>query len=233
MKSTDYQTLNQASAYDQNRFSDGLKIVHNDEKQILENVLKITSQKARFLDLGTGTGRVVKILLKYKPLKIDALDRSRAMLDQLEKNNKKEILRGKINTVQSTSDKIPLPTKSIDLITALHLFKHSPNPNRTFQEISRVLKPGGLFIFDVLNDRSIVRLNLGTCYTTTDSKLKNQLKKHNLQIKNIIYLHYFGETIYKLAGKDIGQIIHLFDQLFKSINLKFATKIFVIAQKNE
>lgn len=44
-------------------------------------------------------------------------------------------------------ENIPLPKSSVDIVVAEWVLEHLPNPDRVFKEISRVLKPGGHFIF--------------------------------------------------------------------------------------
>lgn len=44
-------------------------------------------------------------------------------------------------------ENIPLPESSVDIVVAEWVLEHLTNPNQTFTEISRVLKPGGFFLF--------------------------------------------------------------------------------------
>ncbi len=47
----------------------------------------------------------------------------------------------------STADVLPFPDGIFDLVVSAFVFEHLEKPEKTFNEISRVLKPGGKFIF--------------------------------------------------------------------------------------
>ncbi len=51
------------------------------------------------------------------------------------------------------AEAIPLPTNQFDVVTATWLLEHLPDPKAVFREVSRVLKPGGSFIFLTPNAR--------------------------------------------------------------------------------
>ncbi len=228
MKKSDYQSFKQADQYYRLRFSN-LSQVNQDEMLLLEKWLKDVGTKKIHLDLGTGTGRIVTILLKHHPKKIYALDQSEAMLKYLNHLYKKEVEAKKIRTVKATSSKIPVNSSTIDIITAFHLFKHLPDIEPTLKEADRILKKGGYLIFDALNTNSLIRFNLGTCFALSDIELFDKLSKNGFIIHNVAYLHNFGETVYNLLGL-AAKIIQPAD-LFMSEHFKIGTKIFVLAKK--
>lgn len=233
MKPSDYKSLKQAAQYHNFRFAKGTLLVSQDEASLLNNWILTYSQKKGliFLDLGTGTGRVVVELIKYQPKKIYALDRSDAMLKFLEKTFPNEIKNKLIQLLNATSDKIPLEDNSVDFITSFHLFKHLPDIKPTLEEAGRVLKPNGFLVFEVLNENSLIKFNLGTCVAISYTNLKQKMELAGFKIVETHNLHPLGETVYNLFGGVVAGQIHLLDGLI-SITLPFVgTKIFVIAQK--
>ena len=50
-----------------------------------------------------------------------------------------------------TLEDVPWGAESFDVVTAWHVLEHSPNPLRDLLEISRLLRPGGLFMGEVPN----------------------------------------------------------------------------------
>ena len=231
MKSTDYKTEKQAHTYAQYRFDKGLSQVSQDELNLLNRWLSDLGKWRLFTDLGSGTGRVLPILLKYSPKKIIVVDQSDAMLGQLQKEFAKEIKNKQIKVVKTFSDRTSLRPNSMDVVTAFHLIKHLPEPQPTFREVARILNKDGVFIFDALNKNSLVQLNLGTCFATNENSLRKQLAQNALQIKDFTYLHPLGETIYNLPTVMLP-FVKLVEKLINFILPNLGTKIFVLAAKN-
>ena len=87
MKTGDYSTKRKAYEYYSNRFLGGLKYVSWDEASIINNWIDKYSHKGNtYLDLGTGTGRAIKEILKNSPGKVYGLDQSKEMLYVLREN---------------------------------------------------------------------------------------------------------------------------------------------------
>lgn len=233
MKKGDYKTLAQAQKYHQGRFKNGLEIVSRDEMRIFNNWLaQIPIKNKVILDIGTGTGRIINNLLNYNVKKIYALDQSEAMLNYLREIYKEEIRNGKIQPVIAPVHKIPLNSKSTDFATAFHLFKHLPDIKPALKEINKVLRPGGYFIFDILNINSLIKFNLGTCYALSETQVRYILAQRGFAVKGIVYLHPLGETIYSIFGGILSIVPYVFDKIINVLGLKVGTKIFVLAQKN-
>src|SRR5579859_3009946 len=52
-------------------------------------------------------------------------------------------------------ERLPLADQSFDLVTANMVVEHLQNPDVVLQQIHRVLRPGGLFVFHTPNRRSL------------------------------------------------------------------------------
>lgn len=229
MRKGDYKSIQQAQEYESKRFSGGLALVAKDEAKVINNFLtKIHSPNPVFLDLGSGTGRVVGELVKYKPKTIYALDPSTTMLTVLRRKFTKEIERNTLKLLIAKSNNIPLKNQSINVVTSLHLLKHLEDITPTINEAYRVINNNGFFIFDVLNRNSIINLNLGTCYALSEQEIRTVLKKCRFRIIDIAFLHFLGETVYDLGGEGA----HKLDALVSKLGIKLGTKMFVLAQKN-
>lgn len=234
MKKRDYSTLKQASEYYKKRFAKGKELVSRDETSLLGKWIKEKTKRNQpliFLDIGTGTGRAVNELLKHHPKTIYASDNSPAMLDYFKKLFSKELDKGLIKLIKAPSDKINLPDGSIDIATSFHLFKHLPNIQPTLNEINRILKPEGYFIFDVLNKNSLVKFNLGTCYALTEKEITQKIKGSGFRIKNLEFLHPLGETVYGCFGGKLAFIVKYIDRIISTILPKLGTKMFVLVKK--
>lgn len=231
MKSTDYKTLKQAKEYHLKRFGKGLRLVSDDELDLVGQwIFQITSNRpVIYVDIGTGTGRILKEILTHSPKKIFAVDQSESMFKQLKLNYKNAIKDKIVEAVFSRSDKIALSSGIADISTSLHLFKHLSNVKPTLQEINRILKKDGYLIFDILNKDSIIRFNLGSCFALDKKEVILKLQKTGFKVLKIVPLHTFGETIYNLPGLNL---IHPIDKFITKMPLSFGTKFFVLAKKN-
>lgn len=53
--------------------------------------------------------------------------------------------RDEIELVKASAENMPLPDQSVDFAVSFNVFEHIPEPKNAFNEILRVLKPGGVF----------------------------------------------------------------------------------------
>ncbi len=58
------------------------------------------------------------------------------------------------SVVLFTDDRLPFAEASFDAVIAMWVFEHVEHPAQMFQEVARVLKPGGVFAFVTPNKRS-------------------------------------------------------------------------------
>jgi len=112
--------------------------------QVLKLLGDVSFKKV--LDVGAGTGRLA-IALAGKKAEVTALDVSSEMLRVLEKKN------GKIKTVVGEAESLPFPEQSFDLVIAAFLIVHLKDLAKFFDEVYRVLKPGGRFLVTNINQK--------------------------------------------------------------------------------
>jgi len=115
--------------------------------------------------------------------------------------NKKSLENNLIVDQKILSDlsSIPIKDQSIDVITAEFILEHLKDPNKVFQEFSRILKPNGSLIFvtpNILNPIMIISkiLPLGFHKVFRKKLLKKEGDSH--------YTYYSANTYRKL--KKIG-----------------------------
>lgn len=231
MQKGDYQTKEKAENYNLNRFKNGLFYVDSRERKILSEWIRQNNNT--FLDLGSGTGRILKTLILKRPKIIYALDASSEMLAVLENNFEKEVRGKKIKTIKAKAHQTKLPNSSVNTITAFHLFKHLNNPSLVLREIRRILKPNGFLIADFLNSRSFISLNSKSCFTYTFKQIQSLLNNEGFVLKEAIFVNFFGETIYSFLGESLGKYFDYFDYQLSKSRLEFGTKIMILAQKRE
>jgi ubiquinone/menaquinone biosynthesis C-methylase UbiE len=116
-----------------------------------EQLSRIVPAHARFLDIGCGTGRVLRFLVEQGAVadEVVGLDVSRAMLAHAAASIPSPHL------VEANSETLPFKDKSFDFITA-NMWLHNLDTQQAataLQEIGRVLVPGGRFVCVDTNPR--------------------------------------------------------------------------------
>lgn len=97
--------------------------------------------KSTVLDLGCGTGRLLKRLATQFPtLKGIGCDFSQQMIQQAREQNQHK---SQLIFIQGNAEHLPFTEGQFDAIFNTISFLHYPEPESVFSEISRVLKPQG------------------------------------------------------------------------------------------
>ncbi|MDX1910934.1 MAG: class I SAM-dependent methyltransferase, partial [Saprospiraceae bacterium] len=131
-----------APAYDASRFGNSYgRFLHRQEHRALTRYLNGVNP-AQALDLACGTGR----MLEFAATGCDA---SPGMLEEAKKKHP-----GK-NLIQGDATCLPFPDASFDAVFSLHFFMHldRATTRQVWQEIHRVLRPGGKFVFDFPSEK--------------------------------------------------------------------------------
>ena len=98
-------------------------------------------------DLGCGGGKAVKSLLtRFPEAKLTGLDYSDISVETARKENRKSIAEGRCQIIQGDVSALPFAEESFDLVTAFETIYFWPGPDVSFQQVLRVLKPGGIFM---------------------------------------------------------------------------------------
>lgn len=121
-------------------WDDSMVLLKNElEKRILPN--------SSVLDAGCGHGNYLIDELREKFSSAVGVDVSEEVMN-------KNICLDK--TIVANIENMPFENNSFDLVVALWVVEHLDHPKEVFQEISRVLKPGGYFAFATPNKKSIL-----------------------------------------------------------------------------
>jgi len=128
-----------------------------DYEQIRRKELLIESIKSltinTILDAGCGPGIVTsKIFTLFPSNVIIGSDLSIHMLEKAKSKNPRQAL-----LIQSDIIYPPFCDRIIDLVFALGVFDYIDDLEQLFAQVSRILKPHGLFIFTFPNSKSIFR----------------------------------------------------------------------------
>ncbi|MGK7926451.1 MAG: class I SAM-dependent methyltransferase [Spirulina sp.] len=99
--------------------------------------------KAKILDLGCGTGRLLNRLGdRFPDLTGTGLDFSSEMLARAQQQNRHG---DRMTFVEGNTDALPFPDSQFDAVFSTISFLHYPQPQKVLTEIHRVLLPEGRF----------------------------------------------------------------------------------------
>ncbi|MBC2397535.1 class I SAM-dependent methyltransferase [Clostridium tetanomorphum] len=113
---------------------------HDEEK--LEKILNLSEVKenSNILDVGTGTGVLIKYLLKTSPMKITAVDISENMIEVAKSKYKGEKVEFIIKDINRYND------KNFDYIFLYSVYPHFKDKEATLRHLRKLLNKGGKII---------------------------------------------------------------------------------------
>lgn len=128
-----------AGDYDHNRF------FAISAKQLAQHLP--ARDNLQVLDISTGTGAVAIAVAKQAPqAHITAIDLSAGMLAQAKNNAALNQIQN-ITFEQGDTDALPYLAGTFDVVTCGYALFFYPEMEKSYQAISRLIKPGGSFIF--------------------------------------------------------------------------------------
>lgn len=141
----------EASTYDLSRYvSAGGQHVDAFHKRLISSVLfSRLPQSAKVLEMGCGTGRLIQHFLELKR-DVSGMDASEKML-QIARNR----VGDKAPLSLGSAYALPYAEHSFDSVYSILVLNLLKDYQSAFNEVSRVLKDGGYFLFNVPNLQSI------------------------------------------------------------------------------
>jgi sarcosine/dimethylglycine N-methyltransferase len=117
----------------------------NDET--LASMLEGVDKNTVVLDIGAGYGGAARHLARTRGCKVVCVNISETQNRLNRELNKKAGLDDRIDVLYGDFEAIPADDSSIDVVWSQDAILHSGNRPRVLDEVKRVLKPGGQFIF--------------------------------------------------------------------------------------
>lgn len=117
------------------------------------HILRERGAQARVLDVGCGAGFLSNHLAR-EGFDVTGVDASQTSLDVAARYDET----GRARYVLGDALALPFPAGSFDAVCAMDFLEHVEHPATAVAEISRVLKPGGLFFFHTFNRNPVAWL---------------------------------------------------------------------------
>jgi len=135
-------------------YDEKLEYLNSFEKRKLDDFLKDINGK-KILDIGCGTGRIIQDLLD-KGADITGVDVSTEMLKIAEKKFPNS------NFVEADIRELPFKDNTFDIVICTFVIVHLKQVELegAFDEVYRILKPGGSFILTNINQKKAPKLKV-------------------------------------------------------------------------
>jgi len=101
----------------------------------------------RVLDIGSGFGGAARRLARVHGCRVTALNLSEVENRRHRELNEAQDLDHLIEVLDGNFEKLPFPDETFDVVWSQDAILHSGNRKQVVNEVVRVLKPGGEFIF--------------------------------------------------------------------------------------
>jgi SAM-dependent methyltransferase len=106
-----------------------------------------SSNLGKVLEVGCGDGAMLQILANRK-IEVVGVDASSSGIDRC-------LVAGlRAQCLDVSTDALPFPDDSFDVVICLETFEHLMNPHFALQEIRRTLRSGGIFLCSIPNPRT-------------------------------------------------------------------------------
>ncbi len=110
--------------------------------RVLDRISTVKPSPADLLEIGPGVGHLLR-LAKKRGYRVVGLEFSGYAANLLREQGL-EILEG-------TIEEIVIPEATYDVVVAVELLEHLPDPRKLFFEVACILRPGGLFYYETGN----------------------------------------------------------------------------------
>jgi len=101
----------------------------------------------RIVDLGSGYGGAARVLAGESDAQVTCLNLSTVENERNRKLTAEARLEDRIEVVDGSFDAMPFADESFDIAWSQDAILHAPDRSAVLDEVARVLKPGGLFVF--------------------------------------------------------------------------------------
>jgi sterol 24-C-methyltransferase len=102
-------------------------------------------EHARVLDVGCGVGGPAREMIKFAGVNVMGLNNNDYQIERALRYAKKEGLSDKFSATKGDFMQMKFPENSFDAVYAIEATVHAPSLQGVYEQIFRVLKPGGVF----------------------------------------------------------------------------------------
>lgn len=142
------------------------------------DAINLDPHAIKILDVGTGTARIPILMCQQRPqYLITGIDLAQSMLIIGQRNVAEAGLNQRIRLEQVDSKRMPYPDLEFDMIVSNSLVHHIPDPLSFFQEIKRLVRPGGAILI-----RDLIRPDNDDIVNKLVAKIGKEYDAHQQQL---------------------------------------------------
>ena len=226
--------------YDYREFWEDDKRYYEDQSEriALRSILKgVDPSNKLLIDIGCGYARLFNEYSKFQRLvlidySIKNLKNARERISQFLSNDPEKL--SNVLFISADATAIPIGDDSADTVLTVRVVHHLDRPEKYFDEVKRILKEGGIYLFEFANKRNlknILRFIIGKMDTSPFSPVPSQigetirnyhpkeiykkLKQRDIRIERIISVSNFRLGILK---KIFGnRLILFFENIYQKV----------------
>jgi ubiquinone/menaquinone biosynthesis C-methylase UbiE len=105
------------------------------------------NESSQVLDVGSGYGGPARYFVKTTGCKVDCLNISEVQIERTLRLNQQHGMTDRVKVIEGSFEEMPIENSKYDVVMSQDAILHSGNRHKVLEEIARVLKPGGEFIF--------------------------------------------------------------------------------------
>lgn len=183
------------------------------------------------VDVGGGYGRLSKFLTKFAD-KVTLAEPSQQQLAIAE-----DFLAGtpQVERKLLQAADLKMPDSSVDLVLVVRVLHHLPDPAPEFNEIARVLKPGGTFLLEFANDAHFLnRIRYGLKGKTVPKTPVDIRSEANRKTDVIPFVNHHPKTIIKqlqVAGFEVERTLSGSNLRSPALKKTLGTRPLLMAEK--
>lgn len=219
--------------YDEVRFTSyGGRLFDRIEKGMLLSSIP-ESRDLRILECGTGTGRFAAELghLGYS---VTATDVSPGMLEQARQRIDVEGLADRVEVRHGDIYGLEYDDASFDFVFTIRVLNQlvkNDDKRRAIEEMVRVLAPGGLLLFDIINRWSLAILKRASWHISPLA-VRGILRQSGCKVTRMTGGLIFTQTLLEILPRPMAAALNVCDRAVCRALPCFATRVYFLARKS-
>ncbi|MFO0948562.1 MAG: class I SAM-dependent methyltransferase [Planctomycetota bacterium] len=209
------------------------RLLSDHDIRIFEEILARVDPALNTLEVGAGTGRFTLPLLAHG-FSVTATDLNQAMLGELEAKVAElgDQANGRCHIQVENVFQLSFPDASFDFVYSLHViprFLTWEDQRSALREIARIVKPGGLLLFNYRNKRSFYNLAYRGPAATPE-QIEATLADAGFQVECLIGKWWLNKTLLKQLPMPANRALAALDWRWRHFLPRRAWDVFVLAR---